>query len=236
MKTRIDVAVTLLDLTAGDTPETARSAARARLSDLCRADSAALVARVGRVAVAADADDLGAWPEERYGAALIAARVAALGRPRVSSHAPDPTVTRASRALLDVDADRFDSVLGDLGLAEAAFLCRDLDTGSARRLAARLGGAAEALGGFVPLAPGCDPDLLRGCCRRLATHGATDLGGLRLARAMGRSLAQALASSARADVGAALLRRLAAEPVAPSAEAAVWATVVLKLVARRPSQ
>jgi hypothetical protein len=236
MKTRIDVAVTLLDLAAGDAPETARSAARARLADLCRAESAALVARVGRVTVNADVDDRDVWPEERNGAASVAARVAALGRPRISTHTPDPAVTRASRALLDVDADRFDSVLGDLGLAEAAFLCRDLDTGSARRLAARLRGAAEALGEFVPLAPGCDPDLLRGCCRRLAAHSATDLAGLRLARAMGRSLAQALASSARADVGAALLRRLAAEPVAPTAEAGVWAVVVQKVMARRTSQ
>jgi hypothetical protein len=236
MKTRIDVAVTLLDLAAGDAPETARSAARARLGDLCRADSAALVAGVGRVAVAADTDDGDAWPEERYGAAYIAARVAALGRPRVSTHAPEAAVTRASRALLGVDTDRFDSVLGDLGLAEAAFLCRDLDTGSARRLAARLGGAAEALGEFVPLAPGSDPDLLRSCCRRLAAHGAADLAGLRLARAMGLSLAQALASSAHADVGAALLRRLAVEPVAATAEAGVWAAVVLKLAARRPSR
>lgn len=228
-----DLAVELLDVLASDAPEPARAAARDRLARIVAEGASALEAAArseGAEAALDSIDDRLMRGASRAGA--VARRYALLGVPERHGAPPDPAAVRVGRVLLDLSAERLESIASEAGRIEAALLCRDLDDRAAGRLASRLGAERAAVRARGPLAPPPEIDLLRYSSRRLATV-AGGAAGAALVRRMGRSLLADVVAWSEPEAAAALARRLACTAVARVPLAVAWAPTVERLVARR---
>ncbi len=238
----------LLDLATSTDGDTARAGAVRRIAALVcderdRARSAALPELVSRAF--ADADpriggrvEPGQSARMRRPAAVLrrlTANIANFGSPLPDPGVVDPRSTRLGRTFLRLDRAACARVVAAVGLVDIAFLCRDLDAGSASRLLRRLDGERAALPGVLDLVPEPDPDALKRSCRRLAMSAARSAQPQVLVRSVGLRVVAGLISGMDGAVGAALARRIGCD-ADPSSFDPIWVAPALALAEREAAR
>lgn len=234
----------LLDLATRSDGKTARAGAIRRVEALVcdhsdRARSAALPELVARAFADADPrldsrDEPRQTHRARRPAAVLrrlAANVASLGTPLPDPWTVDPRSSSLGRIFLRLDRAACARVVSAIGLVDIAFLCRDLDAGSASRLLRRLDGERAALPEVLALVPEPDPEALRRSCQRLALSAAGSAPSHRLVRSVGLRIVAGLISGMEGDVAATLARRIGCD-ADPAAFDPIWIAPAVTIVGR----